>query len=147
MYEARHQLPLSNRRFFLRMLWHGVLVLSMLGASLGVGMLGYHGLEGLDWLDSFLNAAMLLGGMGPLHAPVTVAGKWFAGCFALYAGLVFLATATLLVVPVAHRLLHRMHFAESPKGDTRSHSARAALAHPDSAPVSDRRRDTAERGT
>ena len=72
-------------------------------------MVGYHDLERLSWLDSFLNAAMLLGGMGPLAALQTDAGKLFAGCYALYCGLVVIAVAGIVLAPVAHRILHRFH--------------------------------------
>jgi hypothetical protein len=72
-------------------------------------MAGYMHYEHLAPLDAFLDTAMLLGGMGPVHIPVSDAGKLFAGCFALYAGIVFIATAALLLGPVAHRVLHRFH--------------------------------------
>ncbi len=73
-------------------------------------MFGYRWFEHLSWVDAFLNAAMLLGGMGPVHPPQTVAGKLFAGFYALYAGLAFLVTAGLLFTPVLHRLLHHFHW-------------------------------------
>jgi hypothetical protein len=66
----------------------------------------------LAWRDAFLNAAMLLGGMGPVNAPITPAGKVFAGLYALYAGLIFLVTAGLLLAPLVHRILHRFHWEE-----------------------------------
>jgi hypothetical protein len=75
-------------------------------------MVGYVAFEHLSWIDAFLNAAMLLGGMGPVNAPQTDGGKLFAGLFALYAGLVFIVTAALLLSPVLHRLMHRMHWKE-----------------------------------
>jgi hypothetical protein len=80
--------------------------------SLGIGMCGYAYYEHLPWLDSFLNAAMLLGGMGPVDAPRTNGGKLFAGLYALYAGLVFIATAAILFTPVLHRLMHKFHWSE-----------------------------------
>jgi hypothetical protein len=80
--------------------------------SLGAGMIGYHGLERLSWLDAFLNAAMLLGGMGPVNAPATEGGKVFAGLYALYCGLVVLIVAGIILAPVAHRILHRFHLEE-----------------------------------
>ncbi|WP_374436791.1 hypothetical protein [Inhella sp.] len=83
-----------------------------MAASLLGGMAGYVGFEGLSWADAFLNAAMLLGGMGPVNAPQTLGGKLFAGCFALYAGLVFLLAAAMVFTPVLHRLLHRFHWAD-----------------------------------
>lgn len=121
MYESRRQPLLSRRRFAHRMVGHAAFVLLLLGGSLGIGMLGYHGFEGLRWLDSFLNASMLLGGMGPIHVPVTDAGKWFAGCYALYAGLVFVAATALLVAPLLHRILHRMHFDDGDEGAGAAH--------------------------
>lgn len=83
-------------------------------------MAGYHFLEGLSWLDGFLNAAMLLGGMGPVAPLQTPAGKLFAGFYALYAGLLFITVAGLLAAPVAHRLLHRFHWeADNPEDQRR----------------------------
>jgi len=109
VYETRRQ-PLVTRAAFLRRLaGHLAAALALVAGSLALGMAGYMCLEGLSTLDAFLETAMLLGGMGPLHPPVTAAGKLFAGCFALYAGLVFIATAALLLGPVAHRVLHRFH--------------------------------------
>ncbi|HTY04189.1 MAG TPA: hypothetical protein VMC81_10715 [Rhodocyclaceae bacterium] len=81
-----------------------------LSISLAIGMIGYVVTEGFGWLDAFLNAAMLLGGMGPVNAPQTDAGKLFAGAYALYAGLVFIVTAAIIVTPVLHRVLHTFHW-------------------------------------
>ena len=75
-----------------------------------IGMAGYHGYEGLPWIDAFLNAAMILSGMGPLFQPATPGGKIFAGLYALYAGLIFLVMAGVLLAPVMHRVLHRFHW-------------------------------------
>ncbi len=77
--------------------------------SLGIGMVGYRGFEGLGWLDAFLNASMILGGMGPVDTVKSNGGKFFAGMYALYSGLVFLVVAGLLLAPVVHRILHRFH--------------------------------------
>ena len=84
--------------------------LAVLVVSLAIGMAGYVGFEDLSALDAFLNAAMLLGGMGPVNAPVTAGGKLFAGCYALFAGLVFIVVAALILTPVAHRILHAFHW-------------------------------------
>ena len=78
-------------------------------ASLLAGMAGYHGLVGLPWIDSFLNASMILGGMGPIVTPTTEAGKIFAGVYALYSGIAVLAIAGVIAAPLVHRFLHRMH--------------------------------------
>jgi hypothetical protein len=88
------------------------MAVALLALSLGVGMLGYAHFEGLSWIDGFLNSAMLLGGMGPVNPPLTAAGKLFAGIYALYAGLVFIVTAALVVTPILHRVLHRFHLNE-----------------------------------
>ncbi len=87
-------------------------MLLLLGASLALGMAGYRTFEHLSWIDAFLNAAMLIGGMGPVDLPRTVAGKLFAGCFALYSGLLVLVAAGLVLAPVMHRLLHKFHWSE-----------------------------------
>ncbi len=74
-----------------------------------LGALAYHGLEDLDWPESFYNAAMILGGMGPVAILKHDASKWFASLYALYSGVVFLAVAGLVFAPIAHRLLRRFH--------------------------------------
>jgi len=109
MYESKSQPPLPRAGFVRRLAWHLLLASGLLLVSLGAGMLGYWRLEHLSLLDAFLNAAMLLGGMGPVNAPATSAGKLFAGLYALYAGLVFIVTAALALTPVMHRLLHKFH--------------------------------------
>jgi len=81
--------------------------------SLFVGMVGYQRYEHMSWLDAFLNSAMLLGGMGPVKTEgLSEAGKFFAGIYALYAGLVFIAVMSIMLAPVVHRVLHRFHWAE-----------------------------------
>lgn len=80
--------------------------------SLAIGMLGYAELEGLSWTDAFLNAAMLLGGEGPIWDPQTQGGKLFAGAYALFSGLLLVALAGYLLAPVFHRVLHRFYWEE-----------------------------------
>lgn len=113
MYERRHHRPISRTRFLRRLAGHALVALALLGLSLGIGMGGYMAFEHLRPVDAFLNASMLLGGMGPVDAPRSEAGKLFAGGYALYAGLVFLVAAGLVIAPVAHRLLHRFHWEET----------------------------------
>lgn len=110
MYERRSEPPLSHRHFISRLLVHLLAVLVLTTVSLLIGIAGYTAFEGLSPLDAFLNAAMLLGGMGPVNLPTTTAGKLFAGFYALYAGLVFVVSTALIVTPVAHRVLHRFHW-------------------------------------
>ena len=112
MYETKAQDPLQRPRFVRRLMFHASIAISLIVVSLGLGMAGYCWFEHLSPLDGFLNAAMLLGGMGPVNAPVTPGGKLFAGLFALYAGLVFIVTAALLFTPLLHRLMHRFHWDE-----------------------------------
>lgn len=112
MYESHDDPLLSHAQFLLRLLGHGAMAFALLVASLGAGMLGYVTFEHLSWTDAFLNSAMLLGGMGPVNPPQTEAGKVFAGIYALYAGLVFVVSAALVLTPVLHRVLHRFHWNE-----------------------------------
>jgi hypothetical protein len=86
MYESKRQVPISRISFLHRVLGQVAWVLALLAISLSIGMVGYVFLEGLSWIDAFLNSAMLLGGMGPVNPPQTFSGKLFAGLFALYAG-------------------------------------------------------------
>jgi hypothetical protein len=110
MYESKNTRPLAGRHFAQRLALHLLAAVGLLAASLAAGMLGYVGFEDLSWIDAFLNAAMLLGGMGPVNPPLTAAGKLFAGLYALYAGLVFIVSAALIFTPVVHRVLHRFHW-------------------------------------
>jgi hypothetical protein len=80
-------------------------------------MWGYRYFESLTWLDAFLNAAMLLGGMGPVETPTTEGGKLFAGLYALYAGMVVLVAASILVAPVMHRYMHKFHLESRERQD------------------------------
>jgi hypothetical protein len=85
-------------------LGNGLIAISLYG-----GMAGYHYLESLPWLDAFLNASMILSGMGPLAQPQTASGKFFAGCHALYSGFAVLVIVAIALGPVVHRMLHRLH--------------------------------------
>ena len=112
VYERKHQPPVSRAQFTRRLAWHGGGAVLLLLLSLGGGMAGYMAFEQLSPLDAFLNAAMLLGGMGPVDPPKTAGGKLFAGCYALEAGLVVIVTAALVCTPILHRVLHRFHWDE-----------------------------------
>jgi hypothetical protein len=110
MYESRAEPLLPRARFIARLLRHAALAAAVVAGSLAMGMAGYVYFESLTWLDAFVDASMLLGGMGPVHAPETTGGKLFAGCYALYAGLVFLVTVGVVLAPVLHRALHKFHW-------------------------------------
>ncbi len=110
MYEPKVHPPIPRERFVRRVLLHAAAALALLALSLAMGMAGYEYFEHLPWRDAFLNAAMLMGGMGPVDPPRTDGGKVFAGLYALYAGLVFLVAAGLIFTPVVHRLMHKFHW-------------------------------------
>ena len=104
----------ARPRFRQHMLKHlaeqGLYAAALIVFSIMLGMAGYHWIVGLPWLDAFLNTTMLLGGMGPVDAMRSGAGKIFAGIFALYSGLVFLAVTAFVLAPVFHYVLHRFHW-------------------------------------
>jgi hypothetical protein len=112
MYESHKQPPLPRPHFVRRLALHFAGATSLVLGSLLLGMAGYAYFEDLAWRDAFLNAAMLLGGMGPVESPRTDGGKLFAGLYALYAGLVFLVAASIVFAPVLHRLMHKFHWRE-----------------------------------
>ncbi len=102
--------PLLHRRQFLhRAARHALTGLSIVAVADLIGVVGYHVLGGLGWIDSFLNASMILGGMGPVDRLDTSAAKLFAAVYALFSGLVFIAVVALVLGPWMHRLLHKFH--------------------------------------
>ena len=109
MFEHRKELLLPKPLFLRRVLKHVVLALAIVGASLAAGAIGYRVTERWSWTDSTMNAAMLLGGMGPVNEVRSEAGKVFATVYALYSGLVIIALVGVLLLPFMHRLLHRFH--------------------------------------
>ena len=112
MSDRRHRrpLPMPTRQEFVRHMGRSVTVSSALIAiSLGIGVLGYHVTAGLDWVDALLNASMILTGMGPVSPLTTNGAKLFASAYALFSGVIFIASAGVAVGPVAHRFLHRFH--------------------------------------
>ncbi len=108
-YERHNQPLLPRRQFLFRLVRHFGFGLFLILASLAIGVLGYHITENLPWLDSILNASMILGGMGPVNTLTTTAGKVFASLYALFAGIIFLVAAGVFIAPVVHRWLHKMH--------------------------------------
>ncbi len=120
--EHKQQPLLSRAAFARRLAKSGGASATFVGLSLLAGMVGYHCIEGLAWIDAFANAAMILSGMGPLDAPKTWDGKMFAGWYALYSGLAVILAAGILFTPVVHRMLHWFHLED--RGD-RLHSFNA----------------------
>ena len=111
MYERKHDPLLPAAKFKRRLVHHAVIAMGIVTGSLAMGVIGFHFLSGLAWIDALLNAAMLLGGMGPVGdlQDWSAAGKIFASFYALYSGIIFLIVAGLLFAPVIHRFLHRFH--------------------------------------
>ncbi len=92
--------------------WIGFMLIAI---ALFLGMLGYHVFEGMGWVDAFLNASMILSGMGPADPMVTTHGKLFAGFYALFSGLSFIAIVAVMLSPLIHRVLRKIHL-ESGRG-------------------------------
>ena len=109
MFEHHHEKLLPKHLFLRRLAKYALISLSIILASLLIGMIFYHVLEGLSWVDSFLNAAMLMGGMGPVNSLHTDAGKVFAGIYALYCGFIVLVAVGIFATPIFHRFLHHFH--------------------------------------
>ena len=112
MYEHRTHPLLPRRKFMRRVAFHGLAAAAIVSVSLTLGIIGYHFVAGLSWIDALLNASMILTGMGPVDVLRSDTAKLFASFYALFSGVVFLVTASILVAPIAHRLLHRLHLEE-----------------------------------
>ena len=108
MNRSRPRLP-SRAVFYRRVRKSALAATLLIGGSLGIGVLGYHLLAGLGWLDSLLNASMILTGMGPVDRMATPAAKIFASAYALFSGVAFLTSTAVLLAPAVHRFLHRFH--------------------------------------
>jgi len=112
-----HTKPLLPRKvYYQRLAYHVSLGVMVIAGSLGIGMIGYHGFEKLSWLDAFLNAAMILSGMGPVATLQTDAGKFFAGCYAIYSGIALITIMGIIFAPVVHRFLHKFHLEDEDRG-------------------------------
>lgn len=120
-FEHKQKPLLPFRAFISRQLRFTAFALMLILVSLFLGMAGYHGIAGLSWVDAFYNASMILTGMGPVDPMQSIGAKVFAGTYALFSGVVFLSTAAVLLAPLVHRLLHRLHM--EPDGDAGDTSA------------------------
>ena len=109
MYEHYTKSLLPRTEYYRRLVYHAALGTAIIFVSLGIGMTGYHVLEKMPWVDAFVNAAMILSGMGPVGNLNTDAGKIFAGCYALFSGLALVAVLGIIFAPVVHRFLHKFH--------------------------------------
>lgn len=109
MFEHRSKPLLPRREYYRRLARHAGLGAAIIIVALGLGMTGYHTFEKLPWVDAFVNAAMILSGMGPMATLQTDGGKIFAGCYALFSGLALIAILGIIFAPVVHRSLHKFH--------------------------------------
>lgn len=113
MFEHRSKPLLPRRQFYVRLARSAGIALLLVVFALGIGMAGYRTFEPMSWVDAFVNAAMILSGMGPVSSLQTDGGKIFAGCYALFSGLAFLTSLGIIFAPVFHRFLHKFHLEES----------------------------------
>lgn len=111
-FEHKNEPLLPPDLFVKRAINHLLLGTSIILVSLAIGILGYHYIGDFSWIDSLLNASMILGGMGPVGDLKNDWGKFFASVYALFSGIVFLITVGIVIAPVVHRFLHRMHIEE-----------------------------------
>ena len=109
MFERRHEKLASRSVFVRRMLKAFGLAFLLIGPTLFGGIAGYHWIDGLDWVDSFLEASMILGGMGPVADLHNESAKVFAACYALFSGLIFIGVMGIVLTPLVHRVLHKFH--------------------------------------
>jgi hypothetical protein len=116
MFEHRSKPLLPRRAFYARLARSAGIGVLVVVFALGIGMVGYRAFESMSWVDAFVNAAMILSGMGPVSPLQTDGGKIFAGCYALFSGLAFLTSLGIFFAPVFHRFLHKFH-AEEAKRD------------------------------
>ena len=112
MYEGRKDRLLTRAQFARRVFGHVSVAVGAAAISLYIGMAGYHYLAGLNWVDSLLNASMILGGMGPVDDLKTDGAKIFASFYALFSGLVFIGLVSVLLAPFIHRAMHKFHIDE-----------------------------------
>lgn len=110
MFEHISKPVLPRKQFLSRMTRALLLGLGLIVISLAIGMVGYLWFfPTLDWADAFVNAAMILSGMGPMAVPETSGAKIFSGCYAIYSGLMLVISAGVVFAPLVHRFLHKLH--------------------------------------
>jgi len=107
MYESKHHKLLPIRKFLYRVIFHLAIGLGIICISLGIGVSGYHYFENMAFIDAYENAAMILSGMGPVDTLNTDGGKIFAGTYALFSGIIFLAVIAIIIAPLFHRFFHK----------------------------------------
>lgn len=109
MFEHRTDPVLPRHTFLFRVLGYLALAALMIGVALGIGVVGYHTLGDLPWIDALVNASMILGGMGPVDPITSHVGKLFVSFYALFSGLLFIGAASVVLAPFVHRVMHKLH--------------------------------------
>ena len=117
MYERRNEKLLTVQQFRARVLRHALFVAGAVATALAFGVIGYHSLGGLEWIDALVNASMILGGMGPVDPITSTGGKLFASFYAIFSGLFFIASSGVILAPFLHRLMHHFHFQQKGKDE------------------------------
>jgi hypothetical protein len=125
MFEHKSDPVLARSLFIRRLAASTALGMALVVVSLGAGMVGYRTIEGLSWVDAFLNASMLLGGMGPMEHDRDAAGKIFEGLYALYCGLAVITVSAIIFAPVIHRFMHKLHADEPENQEPTPHRRKA----------------------
>jgi len=111
-FERRRHPLLPLRKFYMRQARYALFASILVGVSLGIGVVGYHYLNDLGWVDALVNAAMILTGMGPVDPLKNDVAKWWASFYALFSGVAFLTISAILLSPLVHRFLHKFHLDE-----------------------------------
>ena len=109
MFERKYQKIAPVSVFIRRLVVSAGIAILLILFALFIGIAGYHWIAGLNWVDSLLNASMILGGMGPVNLLTTIGAKIFASLYALFSGLVFIAVMGVVFSPLLHRMLHKFH--------------------------------------
>jgi hypothetical protein len=130
-FERRYQPLLPRREFFFRYVRWSAAAATILSGSLTIGVMGYHFLDGIPWIDSLLNASMILGGMGPVDTLKSNSAKLFASFYALYSGLLLISLAGLMLTPLIHRFLHKFHLELDKREEAKLEAAKSRKAKPD----------------
>jgi hypothetical protein len=117
MYESYRQPMITRRAYLIRQARSILFASGLLGLSLALGIAGYMAFDQLSLVDAFLNASMILGGMGPVAPLTNDTAKWFAGLYALYSGIIFLVAVGVIAAPAYHRFLHRLHLDDDSDDD------------------------------
>ena len=108
----------KQHNLYLHLARNALIGFFLIALALGIGMLGYHALEGMSWIDAFINASMILSGMGPETAVLTTGGKLFAGFYALFSGLAFVAIVAIMLAPAIHVFFRKIHLESGGRGQS-----------------------------